>query len=167
MPTDPRLSLAYQRQHAGEVLTEGPDAPPPSGFLADLNRSLMGAAYPQSAGDFASLLIPNGISTAMSAGGAALRRVGRQKIAPAVAREAPEYSTDVDLMGRGGFAPQHGSASPRRPMKRFGAPADTPQVSDAQLDDLVRHFGGTQGPTVRVPVPSLAREELLAQLANR
>ncbi len=67
-----KATLAYQRQHAGQVLTEGPDAPPPSGKLADVNRALMSPAYPQSAGDFAQLLIPAGVETAIGAGKAYL-----------------------------------------------------------------------------------------------
>lgn len=71
-PMDPKNTLAYQRAHAGDVLTEGADAPP-SGLMQALSH----AAYPQSAGDFASLLIPQGASTAISAGGAGLRQMGK------------------------------------------------------------------------------------------
>src|SRR5882672_7918501 len=46
--------------------SEEPDQAP-AGRLADTNLALMGAAYPQSAYDFAQLLIPAGVSTAIGA----------------------------------------------------------------------------------------------------
>jgi hypothetical protein len=107
--------------------TEGTAAPEPSGWLPNLNRALTHAAYPQSAGDFAGLMIPAVPSAAISAvkaGGSMLkralaRRVPVEELAQTRSVRVPvmqdpvgvappmrDYSTDVDLMAHGGFAPE-------------------------------------------------------------